>query len=323
MSVVAAYVYRAGQRVRAAELTDAGLALHHEEFVWIGLSEPDEAELRLLERHFHLHPLAVEDALTAHQLPKVEVYGRDLFVVARTAEMRPDEDQIHYGETHMFVGRQYIITVRHGSERGHGELRAHMEAAPDLLRHGADYVLHAVLDFIVDGYLPITLETEEEVLAMEARALDAFLTREEIRRIFVLKGELLRFRRILLRMEEVASRLEHLETPTIDREVRPYFRDVADHVRSAGNRVETLREVLSSVFEVANLIEQQRQGVITRKLAAWAAILAVPTAIAGIYGMNFEHMPELKWAYGYPITVAWMGALCVGLWVLFKRTGWL
>jgi magnesium transporter len=323
MSVVAAYIYRNGKRVRTAELTEAGLKLRIDEFVWIGLAEPDEAELRLLERQFDLHPLAVEDALHAHQLPKVEVYGKDLFVVARTAELCEGEEVIRYGETHLFIGRRYIITVRHGSTRGHAELRAHMEAAPELLRHGADYVLHAVLDFIVDGYLPITLEIEEEVLAMEAHALDAFLTRQEIRRIFRVRGDLLRFRRILARMEEVANRLEHLELPVIDREVRPYFRDVADHVRSAIGRVETLRDVLTSVFEVANLLESQRQGVITRKLAAWAAILAVPTAIAGIYGMNFEHMPELKWAYGYPVVVGGMALVCAGLYWRFKRSGWL
>ncbi|THD79894.1 MAG: magnesium and cobalt transport protein CorA [Phenylobacterium sp.] len=322
MSVVAAYVYRDGQRVREAALTEDGLALAPGEFVWIGLAEPDEAELRLLERHFDLHPLAVEDALHAHQLPKVEVYGDALFVVARTAEL-DGEDVIRYGETHFFVGRSYIVTVRHGSGRGHAALRAQMEAAPALLRHGPDYILHAVLDFIVDGYQPITLETEEEVLAMEERALDAFLTREEIRRIFRLRGELLRFRRVLGPMEEVATRLEHLETPTIDPEVRPYFRDVADHVRGAVGRVETLRDVLASVFEVANLLEQQRQGVITRKLAAWAAILAVPTAIAGIYGMNFEHMPELKWAFGYPVVVGGMAVICTALYWRFKKSGWL
>jgi magnesium transporter len=322
MTVVAAYVYRGGRRVREAALTERGLILKRGEFVWIGLSEPDEAELRLLQRHFRLHPLAVEDALHAHQLPKVEVYGGALFVVARTAELS-GEDVIRYGETHLFVGRSYIVTVRHGSTRGFSELRAHMEAAPTLLRHGPDYVLHAVLDYIVDGYLPIAQETEEEVLAMEARALDAFLSRQEIRRIFRLRGELLRFRRILGRMEDVANRLEHQETPCIDAEVRPYFRDVADHVRSASGRIEALRDVLASVFEVANLLEQQRQGVITRKLAAWAAILAVPTAIAGIYGMNFEHMPELKWSFGYPLIVGAMAAICAGLYWRFKRSGWL
>lgn len=321
MSVVAAFVYRDGQRVREAALTEKGLALKPGEFVWIGLLEPDEAELRLLQRHFHLHPLAVEDALSAHQLPKVEIYGHELFVVARTAELV--DDHIAYGETHVFMGRHYIVTVRHGSARAHTQLRAHMEAAPGLLRHGPDYILHAVLDFIVDGYLPIVEGIEEEVLEMERSALDAFLSRADIRRLFMLRRELLRFRRILGPMDEVAGRLEHLDTPCIDAEVRPYFRDVADHVRRVASRLEGLGDVLASVFEVSNLLEQQRQGVITRKLAAWAAILAVPTAIAGVYGMNFEHMPELKWTFGYPLAVGVMAAICLTLYWRFKKSGWL
>jgi len=321
MSVVAAYVYRDGRRAREAPLTEEGLALHHGEFVWIGLYEPDEAELRLLERHFHLHPLAVEDALNAHQLPKVEVYGDELFVVAYTAELVAGE--IRYGETHIFMGRHFIITVRHGSARGHATLRAQMEAAPALLRHGPDYVMHAVLDFIVDGYGPLVEETEDEVLAMEARTLDAFLARDDVRRIFVLRREMLRFRRILGPMEEAASRLEHLDLPCIDPEVRAYFRDVADHVRRMIVRVDGLRDVLSQVFEVASLLEQQRQGVITRKLAAWAAMLAVPTAVAGIYGMNFEHMPELHWRYGYPLVLGGILMLCALLYRSFRKSGWL
>jgi magnesium transporter len=321
MSVVAAYVYRDGQRVREAELTEQGLALHIGEFVWIGLYEPDEAELRLLARHFRLHPLAVEDALNAHQLPKVEVYGDELFVVAHTAELA--EGQVRYGETHIFMGRDFIITVRHGSARGHAELRTHMEAAPGLLRHGPDYVLHAVLDFIVDGYAPIVEETEDEVLAMESRTLDAFLAHDDVRRIFVLRREMLRFRRILGPMEEAASRLEHMDLPCIDAEVRVYFRDVADHVRRLISSVDGLRDILSQVFEVASLLEQQRQGVITRKLAAWAAILAVPTAVAGIYGMNFEHMPELHWIFGYPVVLGGIATICVLLYSRFKKSGWL
>jgi len=321
MSVVAAYVYRNGRRVRDASLTEAGLKLARGEFVWIGLVDPDETELRLLARRFRLHPLAVEDALSAHQMPKVEVYGRELFVVARTAQI--EADSITYGETHIFMGETYVVTVRHGSPRAHSELRAHLEAAPALLRHGPDYVLHGILDFIVDGYLPIVEEIEEEVLAMEGRALEAFLARADIRRIFLLRRELIRFRRILGPMEEMASRLEHLAIPGLDAEVRPYFRDVADHVRRVASRVEGLREVLSSVFEVSNLLEQQRQGVITRKLAAWAAILAVPTAVAGIYGMNFQHMPELHWIYGYPAVLAGILAACLFLFWQFKRSGWL
>lgn len=321
MSVIAAFVYHDGQRVREASLTEAGLALQPGEFVWIGLFEPDQAELRLLEQRFNLHPLAVEDALSAHQMPKVEVYGEELFVVTRTAQLV--EDHIQYGETHIFMGVSYIVTVRHGSARGHTNLRAQLEASPTLLRHGPDYVLHGLLDFIVDGYPPIVENIEEEVLAMESRALDAFLARADIRRLFLLRGELLRFRRILGPMEEVASRLEHLDVPGIDAEVRPYFRDVADHVRRVAGRVDGLRDVLASVFEAANLLEQQRQGVITRKLAAWAAILAVPTAVAGVYGMNFEFMPELHWRWGYPLVLAAIASLCVWLFMRFKRSGWL
>ncbi|MDB5417162.1 MAG: magnesium transporter [Phenylobacterium sp.] len=321
MTVVSAYVYRKGQRVREAPLTEAGLALRPGEFVWIGLHDPDEAELRLLATKFKLHPLAVEDALAAHQLPKVEVYGHELFVVARTAELAGD--RIHYGETHIFMGKSYVVSVRHGSARAHTELRAHLEAAPALLNHGPDYVVHGILDFIVDGYMPIVEEIEEAVLTIETRALDAFLARADVRRIFLLRSELLRFRRILGPMEEVASKLEHLNLPGLDADVRPYFRDVADHVRRVAGRVEGLRDVLSSVFEVSTLLEQQRQGIITRKLAAWAAILAVPTAIAGIYGMNFEFMPELHWRLGYPLTLLLIAGICGVLFAAFRRSGWL
>jgi magnesium transporter len=321
MTVVSAYVYRKGRRVREAPLTEAGLALKPGEFVWIGLYEPDEAELRLLAQKFRLHPLAVEDALAAHQLPKVEVYGHELFVVARTAELVGEA--IHYGETHIFMGKSYVLSVRHGSARSYKDLRAHLEASPSLLEHGPDYVLHGILDFIVDGYKPIVDDYEEEVLEIEARTLDAFLSRADIRSLFLQRRELTRFRRIVGPMEEVANRLQHLDLPGLDAEVRPYFRDVGDHVRRVLSRVEGLRDALSSVFEVSNLLEQQRQGVITRKLAAWAAILAVPTAIAGIYGMNFEFMPELHWRLGYPLTLAAITIFCVGLYAAFRRTGWL
>jgi magnesium transporter len=322
MSIVAAYVYRDGKRERPATLDGlCARSLGLDEFVWIGVLEPEEAELRTLEAEFGLHPLAVEDALKAHQLPKVDVYGDHLFVVALTAQFA--EGRVAYGETAIFVGRNHIITVRHGSDRPHTELRAHLEAAPSLLKHGVDYVLHAVLDFIADGYPPVVEAIEEEVLQMEQRALVTFLDRAEVTRIFNLRRDLLRFRRILGPMEEVAARLEHLDSPCIDDEVRPYFRDVFDHVRHVMSDTDTLKDVLAWVFEASTLLEAQRQGVITRKLAAWAAILAVPTAIAGIYGMNFEHMPELKWRYGYFLVVGVMAAVCVGLYARFRRGGWL
>ena len=321
MTVVASYVYRDGQRVREAPLTPEGLALEPGEFVWVGLYDPTDAEIDVLVERFKLHPLAVEDALAAHQMPKVEVYGRELFVVARTA-MKID-DRLAYGETHVFVGEDHVVSIRHGSARAHNHLRTQLEASPLQLKKGPDFVLHGILDFIVDAYAPIVDDVEDSVLEMEQRTLDAFLSRLEIRRLFTLRRELLKFRRILGPMEEVLGRLQSLDLPCIDPDVRPYFRDVGDHVRRVNSRLGGLNDILSSVFEVANLLEQQRQGLITRKLAAWAAILAVPTAIAGIYGMNFEHMPELHWEYGYYAVLGVIAAICAALYMTFKRTKWL
>ncbi|ALL12518.1 magnesium/cobalt transporter CorA [Caulobacter henricii] len=322
MSVVAAIAYVDGLRSRELRLdTPEDLVPRDGEFVWIGLVEPEAAELVTLQKVFGLHPLAVEDALHARQMPKVNLYGDELFVVAKTAQLV--EGRIEYGETDIFVGPNHLITVRHGSARAHTELRQHLEATPRLLAHGGDYVLHAVLDFIVDGYLPIVDAIDDEMAEMERRALDAFLSRNEVARIFTLRRELMRFRKLLGPMEQVASELEHHEMPCIDAEVKPYFRDVRDHIARVASLVEGLRDVLTSVFEVSSLLEQQRQGVITRQLAAWAAMLAVPTAIAGIYGMNFEHMPELSWTYGYPVALGVIVGVCLLLYWRFKRARWL
>lgn len=321
MSIIAAYVYRDGKRVREAALTPEGLALTKGEFLWIGLYEPTDEEFSALVERFGLHPLAVEDALMAHQMPKLEVYGSELFIVARTAEGKGD--QILYGETHLFVGADHVITIRHGSARGHTPLRAQLEATPRQLKHGPDLIVHGVLDFIVDAYMPIMDAIEDSVLEMEQVALDRFLSRADITRLFHLRRQLVRFSRFMGPMEDVANKLHSLELPAIDKEVRPYFRDVSDHVRRVISRAAGLREILSSVFEVSSLLEQQRQGIITRKLASWAAILATPTAVAGIYGMNFEHMPELRWTYGYPAVMGLILVICFGLYVTFKRVRWL
>ncbi|MET0294813.1 MAG: magnesium and cobalt transport protein CorA [Phenylobacterium sp.] len=322
MSVVAAYVYKDGVRVRPIDVEHwADPQLGPGEFAWIGIANPEEDELQRIARCFRLHPLAVEDALKAHQLPKLDVYGDQLFIVARTAAY--EGGTISYGETHMFVGRTHIITVRHGSARAHIELRNELEAAPQLLQHGVDYVLHALFDFIVDGYMPIFEAVEEEVLETERRTLDAFLTRAEIGRLFVMRRELMKFSRVLGQMRAVCSKLENLELPAIDAETRPYFRDVLDHVMRVEAMVESLREVIRQVFDVSSLLEQQRQGAITRRLAAWAAILAVPTAVAGVYGMNFDHMPELHWTFGYPLVVGLTFLGCLGLYFNFKARKWL
>jgi magnesium transporter len=322
MSIVAASTYRDGALVGGAMAPPESLwELKRNEFVWIGLFEPEEHELRELALRFHLHPLAVEDALTAHQLPKLESYGDQLFVVARTARL--EGGHIVYGETSIFVGPNFIITVRHGSARAHTKLRQQLEAAPARLKHGTDYVLHGLLDFIVKGYEPVIDGIEEEVLELEARSIDCPLSKDEVHRIFRHRRDLMRFSRTLGPMEEVVGQLENLELPCVDNDMRPYFRDVHDHLRRVQAMTDGLREVLRSVFEAGLLIEQQQQSIITRKLAAWAAILAVPTAIAGLYGMNFEHMPELKWTYGYPTVLGVIMVACALLFWRFRRAGWL
>ena len=320
MSVVAAFKYRGGERLAEIDLSKP-VSCEEGEFVWIGLVEPDDAEMDMIQRQFDLHPLAVEDAHKAHQLPKIEIYGEQLFIVATTASFK--DDIIVYGETAIFVGRKHIITVRHGSLRDHQLLRAQLEASSKLLAHGVDYVLHGVLDFIVDGYLPVAEEIEEDVLAIETSAVDAFLTRQEIGHLFSLRREVIRFQRHLGPMTEVCSRLVRVDLPVIDTNIRPYFRDILDHVQRVAARVEGVKDTINGVFEVSTLFEQQRQGAITRQLASWAAILAVPTAIAGIYGMNFEHMPELKTKYGYYVVIAVIAILCTLLYVRFRRSGWL
>ena len=322
MTVVAAYLYRDGHRVREVSLNEkVDCAERKSEFVWIGIADPTEEEMQKLANCYDLHPLAIEDALKGDQLPKIDVYDDQLFVVARTAFMM--EDHIDYGETAIFVGHSHIISVRHGSTRAHTALREQLEKSPRLLMHGVDYLLHAILDYIIDGYVPLIEDLEEEVLAMEAQAVDSFLDREDVNRIFTTRRELIRFQRVLGPMGEVAQKLARQDLPCIDKEVRTYFRDVQDHIRWVQTRVDGLREVLKTVFELSTLLEQQRQGTITRQLAAWAAILAVPTAIAGIYGMNFDNMPELSTKYGYFVVVGAIALICALLYRRFRKLGWL
>jgi magnesium transporter len=320
--VVAAFAYRSGQRIAEIELGESATwAREKGDFVWIGVHEPTEQDLRTLQAQFGLHELAVEDALNAHQLPKLEVYGDSLFVVLRTAALH--DGHVVFGETCLFVGNDYIISVRQGASQSYTPVRQRCESSPRLLGHGVDYVLHAILDFVVDNYMPVVDEAVEEVDAIEERLLTDKLNRADIERIYELRRELVRLRRVSAPMVEVCSRLRHVELPFIDREMRPYFKDVLDHVMRVNETIDALREVLSFAFEAAHLLESSRQGDVSRKFAGWAAILAVPTAIAGIYGMNFDDIPELHWEFGY----VWALALifgCAGLlYWQFRRAGWI
>jgi magnesium transporter len=322
MTINAARRYRDGKSiVDALDLETCG-SPGEGEFDWVGLSEPTGEEMTAVGKRYSLHPLAVEDALSIAQQPKVEAFGELLSVVAWTAAL-DKVDAITYGKTSMFLGRNFLVTVRLGSARTHSELRAHLEQHPERLHEGADFVLHAVLDFIVDGYFPLLDHLDANVEEMEEGAVGKFPDQARIRRIFRLRRGLRRFEVVAGQMEEAAAKLAHLELPCVDARARPYFRDVFDHAHRAVTRTRGLNDTIGGIIEIAGLLEQSRQGVITRQLAAWAAILAVPTAIAGIYGMNFDFMPELRQPLGYPAVLVTIVTICALLHWRFRRIGWL
>ena len=278
MTIVAARRYRDGKLVDPSLPHDCAPP-QQSEFDWIGLHDPTAEEMAEMQHRYGLHPLAVEDALALRQAPKVDIYGDQLFVIARTAA-KGEGDKIDYGQTAIFLAKPFIITVRQGSTRAHVELRQHLEAAPEQLAEGADFVLHAVLDFIVDGYLPLIDWFDHLAEDMEQGAIGAVPDQARIRRIFRLRRTLRQFEDIAGRMEEVAAKLAEQNLPAIDPRARPYFRDVHDNARRAVTRGRWLNDTLGTMIEIAGLLEQSRQGAITRQLAAWAAILAVPTAVA-------------------------------------------
>ena len=324
MPIIAARCYSAGKPTKDAIVIDGKERPlpSGRQFDWVGLCDPTEAEMNLVRSQYGLHPLAVEDALSPQQIPKLEMYGQHLFIVARTAVIEGGEN-IEYGQTSLFVGNNFLVTVRIGSAREHLDLRARLENDPERLEEGPDYVAHAILDFIVDGYQPVIERLEEGVQVLEERAIDVFPEPSTIRRIFRLRRQFRKFVRIIGPMEEVCERLAMTELAVIDPGARIFFRDVLDHVRRTMVRMSGLRETLASIVETAALLEQHRQGDMTRQLAGYAAILAVPTAIAGIYGMNFDYMPELHHKWGYPVVLALILGVCGGLWFRFRRIGWL
>ncbi|QIG99163.1 magnesium and cobalt transport protein CorA [Bradyrhizobium sp. 6(2017)] len=320
--VVAASVYVSGRRVSDISIEEAGeWSKKSGHVVWIGLHEPDKALLERVAAQLDLHPLAIEDASTAHQQPKVEQYDDALFVVARTAQIVDDE--IAFGETHIFVGTGYVVSVRHGASSSYKAVRARCESCPASLSQGEDYILYAILDFIVDNYGPVIESVQIEADELEKEVLQRSLVRREFDRLYRLRRDLLSLRRAVGPVVNVCKRLEHADLIAMDKEMKPLFRDVLDHAKRAEEDIDSLREILAFVFEASMMAGQAQQTAITRRLAAWAAILAVPTAIAGIYGMNFEHMPELKLEYGYYYVLAGILGTCGLLYARFKRDGWL
>ena len=288
-------------------------------FAWIGLFEPSEAEFDAVRREFDLHELAIEDAVEAHQRPKLEMYGDSAFVVLKTA--RYVDGAITTGEVQAFLGERFIITVRHGGTGLH-DVRLQLERRPELLRSGPGAVLYAILDRVVDDYLPVIQAVDADIRDVEAEVFSE--SRGNLAaRIYGLKREVLQLHDIVAPLGEPLEQLEAIEFVLIDDTLKPYYRDVSDHVQRYMREIESYRELLTNVLS-ANLTRVSvRQNEDTRKISAWAAIIAVPTLVSGIYGMNFEHMPELTWTFGYPLALLAMAVACLLLYRRFKRVGWL
>jgi magnesium transporter len=290
-------------------------------FVWIGLLEPTASEFEAVQVEFNLHELAVEDAIEAHQRPKVEVYGDSLFVVLKTARWVGEPDLLYFGEILVFVGDRFVITVSHGEAELH-DLRLAVEDRPDLLQWGPSAALHAVVDHVVDDYEPVIEQLDTAIREVEADVFSP--TRSNpAERIYALKRAVLRLHGAIVPLEEPVAGLAKGRYGLIAEELYSYFRDVHDHLVRMAGHVGSLRELLNSVL-TANLTQASvRQNEDVRKISAWAAIIAVPTLISGIYGMNFRHMPELGWTLGYPAALTLMALVCLTLYRYFHKVGWL
>lgn len=314
--------YESGRRISTLAISDVKDWINHpDRFVWIGLHEPSDALLREVQQQFGLHDLAVEDALNAHQRPKLEFYGDSLFLVLHTVQRK--NGIVEFGETHVFAGRGYVVGVRHGASSSYRELRARCERLPLMMAKGADFVVYSLMDFIVDNYMPIVAELEAEAEAVEESVLKSRADRKMIQRVYELKRYLWQLRSMVSPVTEICNRLSRFDSGLIDDDMRPYFRDVHDHAIRIDESIDGLREMLKSALDVNLQMVSIHQNEVMKKLAGYAAMLGVPTAIAGIFGMNFEYMPELHLRYGYAGALTLMAGTCAYLHYRFKKSGWL
>ncbi|MET9377018.1 magnesium/cobalt transporter CorA [Streptomyces sp. NPDC002992] len=326
--IVDSAIYRDGRRTDGpADLSDAleQARAAGDAFLWIGLHEPTEQEFDHVSAEFDLHPLAVEDALKAHQRPKLEVYDDSLFVVLKPVLYEPESDRVSSGEVMVFMGDSFVVTVRHGEGAPLAAVRHRLEADPELLRHGPTAVLYAISDEVVDHYIEVAGELQVDLEELEA---DVFAPTggkpgNTAERIYTAKRQVLEFRRASSPLATPMERLAAGTVPFVREEAKPFFRDVSDHLTRATEQVEGLDRLLSDVLSAHLAQMGVRQNDDMRKISAWAAMAAVPTMVAGIYGMNFDHMPELRWGWSYPVVILLMAGAVVGLYRLFKRRGWM
>lgn len=320
--VVNSVAYRDGKRM--GEITIEAISDVVNEpntFVWVGLHEADPSMLLKIKEEFDLHELAIEDALKAHQRPKLETYGDSLFVVVKTAQILGDH--VSYGETHFFVGANFLVSVRHGCSQGYAQVRARAEQAPHMLAKGPAYALYALLDCIVDNYQPVMTRFEHAFETLEADIFKGQFRSEAIERLYDLKTQLHELRNAVTPIEDITQQLTRLHADMIPKDMNPYFRDVHDHVARLIATLDGLREMLTTAMQVNLALVAVRQNEVVKALAGWGAVLAVPTVVFSLYGMNFQFMPELRWHFGYPAVIGATAIGCTLLYRKLKRSGWL
>jgi len=291
-----------------------------ETFVWVGLHEPDEPLLEKLQEEFGLHDLAIEDAHNAHQRTKIETYGDSLFLVVQTAQLINGE--LEFGETQIFLGERYLVTVRHGASLSYAPARRTCEHTPELLAHGPSYGLYGVLDFIVDNLLPIVRDCREELGLLEQDIFAETFKRSTVHRLYDMQRDLMTLRLAVAPLQDITSQLVRLHPNLIPDDLRPYFRDVFDHVFRVNESISAMREMLTAAINVNLSLVTFGQNEVMKKLAGWAAMLAAPTLLTSWYGMNFQHMPELSKPWAYPAMIAVMVLVVSGIYAGLKRAKW-
>src|SRR5882672_814522 len=314
--------YQDGKKLADIPKEDISEYVKHPDcFVWVALLEPSAADLLEMQEEFNLHELAVEDASQGHQQPKIEEYGNSLFAVLKTIDVKQDELQV--GEVDVFVGENYVLSVRRHSEHGFQSVRARCESEPHLLKHGAAFVLYALMDAVVDRYFPVDNGVEAELEQVEERIFKRNTARSNIEALYSLKQKLMTLKHAVEPLMEATGRLRGGRVPQLCSGMREYFRDVFDHLQRIHVSIEAIRDMQTTAIQVNLGMINLNETEVTKKLAAWAAIIAVPTLIAGIYGMNFKSMPEYDIPYGYPLCLAAMAMLDFLLYLWFKRIRWL
>jgi magnesium transporter len=314
--------YQNGVSIGDVTIEDISEVLKQEHtFIWLGLREANSELLARIQEEFGLHDLAVEDACAAHQRPKIEEYGESLFIVLHTAHLAGG--QVEFGETHFFLGPRFLVTVRHGYSRSHSKIRERCEAMPRQLAKGPGFALYSIMDFIVDNYMPVINGLQARFDVLESAVFQYRPSLETMEDLYELKRELLLLEGAITPVIDICKELMRLHNAAIPKEVRVYFRDIADHIKRIDRTIHGLREMLIAAMQVHLTFETVRQNEVVKRLAGWGAILAIPTMVFSWYGMNFRYMPELDWEYGYPVV---LGGVVLGSLLLYwrlKRARWL